>query len=188
MKIDSELTFEQATAQNPDNPWPSEITESLGLLDVVHIGLDKQLHIGQIVVARSVISEVKAFFDLALDIDFRIEQVIPAVKFGWDDESLMANNVSSGFNFRKITSGRQLSKHALGLAFDINPRQNPYVRYTALGPIIQPPGAEVWTDEPGTLHPENPLVTLMVGLGWEWGGNWTQESGRTDYQHFEKTD
>ena len=38
-----------------------------------------------------------------------------------------------------------------------------------------------YLDSPGSL------VVLMKNLGWQWGGDWMPESGRIDYQHFEKT-
>ena len=38
----------------------------------------------------------------------------------------------------------------------------------------------------GTLTSDHPLVLLMKELGWEWGGDWTPETGREDYQHFQK--
>ncbi len=98
----------------------------------------------------------------------------------------MAGNVSSAFNYRLIAGTDKPSLHGRGLAFDINPRQNPYIRYSGGKKIVRPHSA-VWNkDKPGTLHAEHPLVLLMEGFGWEWADNWTPESGRTDYQHFQK--
>jgi hypothetical protein len=98
----------------------------------------------------------------------------------------MEDNVSSGFNYRLIAGTDKPSLHALGRAFDINPRQNPYIRYERREIIAQPKQSKWDKSRPGTLFADHPLVKMMEGFGWEWGGHWSQESGRTDYQHFQK--
>ena len=99
----------------------------------------------------------------------------------------MNANVSSGFNYRLVSGTNRVSPHGQGLAFDINPRQNPYIRYQDGKVIIYPDGA-VWDiNKPGTLFHDHPLVRFMLGRGWEWGGNWLEQSGRIDYQHFQKS-
>lgn len=186
--IDSRLDLTEALAQNPEDPCPEEVLQSLGLMSVTHWGFDGRRHSGQIVVAQTVLPEVAAFFRHAYELKFPVAKVVPAAdaRYGWDDEKMMADNNSSGFNWRSIAGSRKPSMHGRGLAFDINPRQNPYIRYSDKKKIVQPPGA-VWDKKAsGTLHQEHPLVRMMVGFGWKWGGNWTCESGRTDYQHFEK--
>lgn len=186
--VDSRLKLSQALADNPDSPTPDDIRQSLGLTEVRYLGFDERQHIGQIVVATSVMAETEAFFRLALELEFPVEKVIPAAdpRYGWDDEKLMADNVSSAFNYRLIAGTDKLSLHGRGLAFDINPRQNPYIRYEDDKKVVRPRGATWDKSKPGTLHADHPLVLLMEGFGWEWGGHWTTESGRTDYQHFQK--
>lgn len=187
--IDSKLSLHEALTENPNHPCPEDIIRSLGLIEVTYLGFDKQQHAGQIVVAKSVIIEVASFFRQALAMEFPIEKVIPVAdpRYRWDDEELMADNVSSGFNYRTIAGTDTVSQHGRGLALDINPRQNPYIRYEYGQEIVQPPGA-VWDKNAlGTLNAEHPLVRTMKRLGWEWGGNWAPESGRVDYQHFEKS-
>lgn len=186
--VDSALSIEEALADNPDNPCPPEIIGSLSLLEVRHRGFDKRCHLGQIVVSKEVEPDVKSFFRQALALEFPIEQVVCAAdrRYEWDDEKLMADNASSGFNYRLIAGSDESSLHARGLAFDINPRQNPYIRYENGEEIIQPPEAMWDKHTPGALNAGHPLVRMMEGLGWEWGGNWSAGSGRIDYQHFEK--
>ncbi len=187
--VDSRLTRQEALAQNPDNPCPEDILQSLDLLEVSYLGFDECQHVGQIVVAKSVIGEVEKLFKQALDIKFPIEKVVLAAdpRYLWDDEKLMADNASSGFNYRLIAGSDRPSLHGRGLAFDINTRLNPYIRWEGDQEIVQPPDA-VWDKkEPGTLYAGHPLVKLMEGLGWEWGGSWTLEKDDiVDYQHFQK--
>jgi hypothetical protein len=71
-----------------------------------------------------------------------------------------------------------LSRHAFGLAIDINPMQNPY----STGIYISPAGAAYDPSEPGTLHAGHPVVLLFKELGWRWGGDWSER----DYQHFDR--
>lgn len=187
MQTDSKLALGEAIAQNPSAPCPEEVLSAQGLMEVSYFGFDHRLHVGQIVVAQSVMAEVEAFFDLARDLRFPIAKAVPAAAYDWDDDRLMADNVTSGFNYRRVAGSDVLSRHALGQAFDINPVQNPYVRYERGKPIIKPKDAVWRPGTSGTLSAEHPLVRLMRGFGWEWGGDWTAESGRIDYQHFQKS-
>lgn len=187
--IDSQLNPFEAMAQNPDNPCPDDIMRGLDVAEVAYIGFDETQHIGQIVMAKAVMPEVMAFFKRAYAMRFPIEKVVTAAdpRYSWDDEKLMADNASSGFNYRLIAGSDRPSLHGRGLAFDINTRLNPYIRWEGDKKIVQPPGA-VWDKEvAGTLHAEHPLVKLMEDFGWEWGGHWTKDSeGVIDYQHFQK--
>lgn len=55
-----------------------------------------------------------------------------------DNRSMEANN-SSCFNFRLVPGTRKLSNHSKGLAIDINPLYNPYVKTNKNGKIIISP-------------------------------------------------
>ena len=79
-----------------------------------------------------------------------------------------------------------MSKHAEGLAFDIKPVQNPFIKFDkSLNEMWRTPKDSLYNEEsPGTLNSLHPLVIHMKSLGWEWGGDWTKDSGRIDYQHF----
>jgi poly-gamma-glutamate synthesis protein (capsule biosynthesis protein) len=131
---------------------------------------------------------VQHFFSQALSLDFPIHSVIPIQdkQFNGDDALSCAANNSSGYNDRLITGSSLISKHAIGCAFDINPQQNPYIRYENTEKIYTiPERAQYDPDMPGTLSPAHPLVAFMKERGWTWGGDWTAQSGRIDYQHFE---
>jgi hypothetical protein len=72
---------------------------------------------------------------------------------------------------------RQLSLHALVRAFDLNPRENPFIK----GDVIQPDNAVYKPGKEGTLTVE--LVEFLTKRGWRWGGNY---ESLKDYQHLEK--
>lgn len=166
---------------------PADIATDLELLSVRHIDFSNDIKHGEIVVNREISQDVIKFFRYAFELKFPIEKVVPANEYNFDDEAIMADNNSSGFNYRSIAGSDKLSPHALGLAFDINTKLNPYIRYSKEGKEnIQPKGAKYNPNQPGTLYTKHPLVIMMKQNGWEWGGNWPPESGRTDYQHFQK--
>lgn len=190
MIVDSNYDPNQVIIQNPDEPCPPEILSSLGLMQVQYVGFDGNDHVGQIVIAIKVMTEVEAFFKRAYALRFPIERVVPVSAPGylWDGKKIITDNVSAGFDYRKIKHTDTLSLHARGLAFDINPQQNPYIIYENSERVMAVPRKNAAWDpsKPGTLSADHPLVKLMEGFGWEWGGRWTPESGRTDYMHFQR--
>lgn len=191
MIIDCLVDDEVALRQNPHSPAPQGVLELQRVLPVFYRGFDGLLHRGQIVVHESVVDDVRDFFTAALAINFPIWSVIPVAlpQFEWNDERSCNANNSSGHNYRKIAGTDLISYHATGLAFDINPVQNVYIRYDANGrEIARLPSYSVYNPgSPGTLTSEHPLVLFMKKRDWTWGGDWLPESGRVDYQHFERT-
>ena len=188
--IDSAMSREEIFAQNPLSPAPDGVLKMLEIVLVSYVGFDGEKHRGQIVMHRAVVDDVKEFFARALVLSFPVEKVIPisTEKYAWNDAASCEDNNSSGYNYRTIFGTEQLSYHARGLAFDINPVQNVYVRYDAEGnETYRLPRNGAYDERAsGTLTQHHPLVLFMRDRGWTWGGDWKKEGGRTDYQHFEK--
>ena len=103
--------------------------------------------------------------------------------FDGDDQRSMEANNTSCFNSRTKTSGTSLSAHARGMAVDINPLQNPYVK----GEIVEPEAARDYADRtvdfPHKITDEDLCCKLFRSRGFQWGGAWNSVK---DYQHFEK--
>ena len=91
---------------------------------------------------------------------------------------MQANNCSA-FNYRSMIHKTKLSYHALGLAVDINPMNNPFIKKIK----ILPNGAIYTPGMPGVLTSEHPVVKLFEDHGWIWGGHFTEIK---DYHHFQK--
>jgi hypothetical protein len=91
----------------------------------------------------------------------------------------MKDNNTSGFNYRFISGSKILSKHASGLAIDINPKQNPYIK----NGTTTPDGSIYEIDSIGTLTEDSRIVKEFKKRGWTWGGDW---KSLKDYQHFQK--
>lgn len=188
--IDSDASRKDILIQNPESPAPEDILNYLDILEVKYYGFDGAIHRGQIVINKNIAGEVKIFFETALTLKFPIEKVIPISnkKYKWNDEISCDDNNSSGYNYRFITGAGKMSKHAAGLAFDVNPAQNIYIKYDEnMNEVFRSPKEAIYSkDSLGTLTRDHTLVILMKNFGWDWGGNWKPESGRVDYQHFEK--
>jgi peptidoglycan L-alanyl-D-glutamate endopeptidase CwlK len=158
---------------------PLEIREALVLLNIPYRGFDDQLHTGQLIVHHTLANEVTAIFEEIARAGFPIEKMVPVVCYDWSDDASMADNNSSGFNYRCAVGKTQLSQHAYGRAIDVNPLQNPYVK----GDQVLPPGADYDSLVVGTLLEQGPVVVAFERHGWTWGGRWTTLK---DWQHFEK--
>jgi len=135
---------------------------------------------GEIVVNVRVVDDVVDVFRALYRAGFPIRSLRVVDEFeGSDDESMAADN-TSGFNCRDAVGGSGWSRHAYGLAIDVNPRENPYV----YGGEVLPPEGEPYVDRSpprkGMAHPGSVLNRAFAAEGWSWGGRWRNP----DYQHF----
>jgi len=176
--IDSQLTRAQSLA---GTKAPAQVRETMVLLEVLYYSFDGQLHQGQIVVHRDVQEDVQLLFRLIRQERFLIAKCIPVVHYAWSDNASMADNNTSGFNYRTIAATNCLSNHSFGRAIDINPVQNPALYANGSS---APPGATYDPEAGGTLAAQGAIVKEFARLGWRWGGDFTSFK---DYQHFEKT-
>jgi len=175
--VDSDLTFAEAVS---GSSVPGSVLDDLRLVEVAYYGFDGRLHTGQLVVSSAVEQDVREIFSLILEIRFPLNSVIPIVRYGWSDEASMEANNSSAFNYRFIAGTDRLSRHALGMAVDLNPRQNPVIYED--GQIL-PSGAIYSPGTPGTLTELSPIVEAFLQRGWFWGAYFRNFR---DYHHFER--
>ena len=174
--IDSDIDFNEAVAgQN----IPQSVLENLRLVNVYYYGFDDKLHKGQLVVHKDIVLDMIEIFEIIRESRFPIGKVIPISKYGWSDEKSMQDNNTSAFNYRFISGSRVISNHAAGLAIDINPSLNPYIKN---GNSL-PENCIYDTTKAGTILSDSELVKEFNRRGWEWGGDW---KSLKDYQHFEK--
>lgn len=103
-----------------------------------------------------------------------------------DGPSMRANN-SSAFNFRFVAGTGVLSSHSRGMAVDINPLYNPYVKTNGGRTVVDPaeaaPYADRTRDFPYKIAEDDPCCREFLRHGFTWGGHW---KSLKDYQHFEK--
>ena len=176
LKIDSELPFDAAIK---GISIPAAVKDNLKLVNVEYYGFDGLLHRGQLVVNKNVANDVVEIFSFIKESKFPVEKVKPIENYNWSDEKSMRDNNTSAFNYRFVSGTKILSMHASGLAIDINPFQNPYIKNGK----ISPEGAKYNPNAKGTLTFDSPVVKEFKKRGWTWGGDW---KSLKDYQHFQK--
>ena len=163
--------------------------EDLRYLTVLHQDLDGNTCVGEMIVNYHFAEDVLDIMKELYRAGYPIEKIRLADKYNADDEASMEDNNTSAFNFRLITGSSKVSKHALGLAVDINPLYNPYIKYTDSGALLEPLTAGAYLDReadfPYKIMPDDLCCQLFALYGFEWGGYW---QSCKDYQHFETPD
>jgi hypothetical protein len=155
--------------------------EDLRRVTVTHVGFDGADHTGVLIVHAAWAEALVAVFAQLHDAGFPIERMEPVDAYGGSDDASMAVNNTSAFNCRPVTGGTGWSRHAFGLAIDINPRQNPYV--LGDGTVLPPEGVPYAFDRSprqGVITADGPVVAAFAAIGWRWGGHWRDP---IDYQH-----
>lgn len=160
----------------------------LRYLRVLHMGFDGQTHIGELVVNASIAEELLEIMEELYKNSYPIEKMILIDAYNADDELSMSDNNTSAFNYREIAGTSRMSRHSLGVAIDINPRYNPYVKKSSSGETtISPANGADYADRNREFEhkiDENDLCyKLFTEHGFTWGGSWNSVK---DYQHFEK--
>jgi poly-gamma-glutamate synthesis protein (capsule biosynthesis protein) len=143
----------------------------LAYLQVDHLSFDGAAR-GELVVAAALATRAVALFRRLWQLGFPIRQLRLVDDFGASDDASMAADNSSAFNFRVVAGTDLLSQHALGLAIDLNPVENPW----RLPGRILPDAGRAFADRtvirPGMFVRPGPVVAALDELGWEWGGDW----------------
>lgn len=154
---------------------------NLVILNVKHYDFNNKIQTGKIICNKDIASDLLYIFEQLYKNKYQIEKINIIDNYDFDDIKSMENNNTSCFNFRKIKGTNEYSKHAYGLALDINPLYNPY--YVNENTIL--PNKKYINRELPFKHKidENDLCyKLFIERDFVWGGNWKYP----DYQHFEK--
>lgn len=165
--------------------------EDLNYVGLKYIDFDGQEQTGELICNKAVAQDMVEIFHELYRNDYQLESVRLIDEYNGDDTASMAENNTSCFNYRVVDGTANLSKHAYGLAIDVNPYYNPYVvfhRNEDGSDYISPPGSEIYADRSQNFAykiDENDLCyRLFTEHGFTWGGNWNSTK---DYQHFQKT-
>jgi hypothetical protein len=144
-------------------------------------GFDQRRHTGELLVNRSAADDlVRVFRDLYAQ-RFPIEEMRITRADELDAPPTGDGNNTGAFACRPTTGGSSYSQHAYGLAIDVNPFQNPYVK----GDVVLPELASSYLARervrPGMITADGPVVRAFGSIGWTWGGSW---QSLKDLQHF----
>lgn len=145
---------------------------------------------GELVMHKDVAKDIVAIFKELYRLDYPIWQMGLVSDFSSSDyQSIEADNTSA-FNCRKVTEGQKWSKHAYGLAIDINPIENPYLKKGKHSSHKKSLKYEKRVHQNPTdphdralLLKDDKATQVFIKHGWEWGGDWKHIK---DYQHFQK--
>lgn len=168
-----------------ENPYIGR--DDLRHVRALHWDYDNQMHVGEMIVNKQIAECVARILRQLFDAKYPIQRMLLPDVYDADDETQMRDNNSSSFCYRAIAGSSKLSKHARGLAIDINTLYNPYYKGRDDGTrFIQPATAADYCDRtwdfPYKIDHDDLCFRLFTEAGFEWGGDWTSCK---DFQHFE---
>lgn len=161
----------------------------LSYLKMLYVGFDGNTYVGEMIVNQKIEAEVLSIFKKLYENHYPIEKMVLIDEYQADDEASMQDNNTSAFNYRTIAGSTRLSNHSYGMAIDLNPKYNPYVKVNSDGTVFcQPKTGMEYADRSQEFDykiDENDLAyQLFTDAGFVWGGNFRSVK---DYQHFEKS-
>ena len=171
--------------------WPEDCTirrADLRYLRLTHVDAESKEHVGEMVCNKAIANDLIEIFKELYRQKYPIQRIRLIDDYEAVDERSMRDNNSSCFCYRKVSGTTKLSKHAMGMAVDINTLYNPYVRTGKDGRrIVEPATATKYVDRrktfPYKIVKGDLLYRLFVQHGFKWGGSWRTMK---DWQHFEK--
>ena len=167
--------------------------ERLSKVDFDFINFKGEMQQGNMIVLDVIAPAVEQIFSELKLRNFPLHSARLMREFRGDDNASMDANNSSAFNARPITGGGGWSKHAYGVAIDINPVQNPFLEFDSNGRITVKPSQSATSyvnrtrfrarDEIERRGMAEDVVDLFAHHGFMiWGGDWNSP---IDTQHFE---
>ena len=161
--------------------------QDLRYVKIRYVDFDGKAQNGELICNQKIAQDLVEIFSELYDRQYPLASVRLVEDFGGDALASMEADNTSCFNFREVTSsggGRhKLSLHAYGLAVDLNPLYNPYVKKGKILPQSAKPYANRKHANPYRIDHEDLAYQLFTAHGFTWGGDW---KSLKDYQHFEK--
>lgn len=167
--------------------------DELRYLKLLHYNYDHEIQVGELIVNAKIAEDCREVFQELFAEEYEIESMYLVDKF-WTGDSVdsdtnsIEHNNTSAFNYRVVPNTDRLSNHAAGFAIDINPLQNPYVKYNSDGSFAKYyKDMEKYTDRSQKgkhmITHDDICFQIFEKHGFSWGGDWNSSK---DYQHFEK--
>ena len=173
-------------------PLTSSMAQPAGVvldtLQVKHIDFNGKTQQGMLICNKTISKDLREIFDELYKAKYPIERIRPIAEYDNDDERSMQANNTSCYCYRNIEGSSKLSKHAQGLAIDVNPLFNPCVRRKKDGTLlVQPLTGKPYVNRSKKfkykITQKDLCYRLFTKHGFKWGGAWRSLK---DYQHFEK--
>lgn len=168
----------------------------LRYLKVLHYDEQGKVQTGELVCNKAIAQDLIDIFRELYRQHYVIARMRLIDEYDADDQKSMTANNTSCFNFRFVSGTKTVSKHGKGMAIDINPLYNPYVKVRNGKTIVEPLAGKPYATGRDTkklqskekghrqIIDRNDLCyKLFIQHGFRWGGAWRSSK---DYQHFEK--
>jgi hypothetical protein len=168
----------------------------LRLVSVTYLGFDAKPHRGELIVNARIASRTVTVFRTLYAARFPIRRMETSEKFLTADDFAADGSFverldvpdtvddTASFMCRPTTQASSWSAHAYGLAIDVNPLENPYVKDGKVVPINGRPNLQRSKNLPGLIHAGSLVIRAFAAAGLSWGGNWRSLK---DYMHFTAT-
>ncbi len=153
----------------------------LAWVRLTFVGFDGERHTGELLVAARVAEDLVGVFRELWRARVPLEELRITRRDELDAPPTGDGNATGAFACRPVRGSSVTSQHALGLAVDVNPFQNPYLRDDDVLPKLASAYLDRSRVSPGMVTPDGPVVRAFASIGWEWGGAWRTLK---DYQHF----
>ncbi|WP_062079183.1 M15 family metallopeptidase [Demequina globuliformis] len=148
-------------------------------------GFDGEVHTGEMITNAKHAEDVAGAFEKIFAAQFPIEEMRVISLEEHLSPTTGDHNITSSFTCRRVVAAPTYwSEHAYGLAIDINPFHNPFVKDDALFPELSEAYLDRDWDRPGMIHDPSVVYDAFATIGWAWGGHW---AGREDWMHFSVT-
>lgn len=174
---------EEVAARSTWSPACPVTLEDLRYVTVTFWGFDRRGHTGEMLVNAAVAEDVASVFRRLYEARFPIEEMRVVAREELDAPPTGDGNNTTSFVCRPTTGESSWSQHAYGLAIDVNPFHNPYIR----DDLVLPELASAYVDRdralPGMVAPGDTVTDAFASVGWEWGGSWRSPK---DWMHFSR--
>ena len=172
--------------------------DDLRLIKILYYDFHDNVQEGKLIVNKLIEEDVIDIFKKLYENKYELNSVELVDKYYTGDNLetdgiSIKNNNSSCFNYRIIEDKDYLSYHALGLAIDINPYNNPYIinrsgilDYSKLDDKEMYYASNRDKSIPHVITHDDLAYKLFIEHGFIWGGDWDPVNESIDYQHFEK--
>lgn len=149
-----------------------DIEKDIISIQVEYINYNYHKEFGFIKVNRLIKEQTKSVFNELFKIGFPINKI--DYSYNYDDEYIIDKNITTGYNFRYVSGKNKLSKHAFGMAIDLNPKVNPS-KPSIISHIYD------YDSQIGKI--DKNIVDIFKSYGFKWGGEIF--SNFYDPHHFE---
>ena len=108
---------------------PAITFAELRYLHILHYNFDGETAQGELVCNAAIAQDLVEIFHELYCNEYQLEKVLLIDTYDGNDNASMEDNNTSCFNYRVVKGTTKLSRHAYGLAVDVNPLYNPYITY-----------------------------------------------------------